>query len=169
MQMFDPKRDLGTVLYLDLDVAICGSLDWISDLDSGYFWGINDWRRLWRTRWQGINSSMMYWDTKKFPEIWQHFSGTGLAACLKRYHGDQDLLTDILSSDQIKYFNDDRVRSWRWQIWDGGLDPRTRKYISPDRGAILDEKVSVMVFHGSPKPHEVRDPVIQRHWNLVFS
>lgn len=165
MQMFDPRHQLGTVLlYLDLDVVICGSLDWVQDLDHQRFWAIRDWRYLWRPQWLGINSSMMLWDTRRFDKIWSHFAQLGLTQAYHRYRGDQDLLTAILTDRDISYFPDDFIRSWRWQIRDGGIDPRSRQYAQIGAGSIIPSSTRVMVFHGHPKPHEISDTAIHQHW-----
>jgi len=166
MQMFDPRHGLGQVLYLDLDVVICGSLDWVLELDTTHFWAIHDWRRLWRPQWLGINSSMMYWDHGRWPQPWRQFRDLGLGETTRRYHGDQDLLTAALLRDAVRYLPDHAVRSWRWQIRDGGMDPRTRCYARPDAGSIITPGASVLVFHGRPKPHEINDAVINKYWNI---
>ena len=165
MQMFDPAHNLGRLLYLDLDVVVCDSLDWLQTLDHSLFWTINDWRRFWKSNWTGINSSMMYWDTASFPEIWDEFKNTGLKQAVRQFAGDQDFLTKALSPNRVRYFDDAVVRSWRWQIKDGGMDPKTRKYARPDAGSILTPGTAVMVFHGSPKPHEIQDEAIIKLWN----
>jgi len=164
MQLFDPRRGLGRLLYFDLDVVISGSLDWICALDSRHFWTIHDWRRLWRPQWRGINSSMMLWDRQHAAKIWQRFCELGLPRCVSNYHGDQDLLTEVLDPAEVRFFDDDLVKSWRWQIKDGGMDPKTRRYARPDAGSVLTPGLSVMVLHGQPKPHEIQDSVIKTLW-----
>lgn len=164
MQMFDPRHALGQLLYFDLDVVICDNIDWVLGLDRQYFWAINDWRRLWKSHWQGINSSMMYWNNRDFLVASQWFRDTHLREVMRCYRGDQDLLTAQLPTDQVRYFPDTAVRSWRWQVRDGGMDTRTRRYHQPGQGSVLEPGVSVVVFHGSPKPHEVRDELVSRCW-----
>jgi hypothetical protein len=58
-----------------------------------------------------------------------------------------------------KYF-----QSYRWQVLDGGYDFRRRRPNQPDTGAEIAGDTSVIVFHGQPKPHEVRDPKIRNLW-----
>jgi hypothetical protein len=167
MQMFDPQHALDRVLYFDLDVVLSGSLDWLLHLPAGQFWAIRDWRRLWKPQWSGINSSMMLWDSSHAPLVWQRFRDLGLSQSLRRYHGDQDLLSEVIPAADMRHFDDDLVKSWRWQIKDGGMDPKTRRYARPGAGSIIKPGTSVMVFHGNPKPHEVSEPVIQQLWNVV--
>jgi hypothetical protein len=164
MQMFDPRHALGRVLYLDLDVVITASLDWILVLDPSKFWAIQDWRRLWRPKWDGINSSMMYWDHARHANIWDKFCELELPAVIRQYHGDQDLLSEAIPVASRAYFDHDLVRSWRWEIKDGGMDTRTRRYLRPGTGSTVPPGTAVMVFHGNPKPHDTHDPVIQALW-----
>lgn len=164
LQMFDPRHELDELIYFDLDVVICRSLAWMLSLDRAYFWGIHDWRSLWKPNWHGLNSSVMVWDRARFPEPWAYVSQTNRREILRGFHGDQDLLTKVLPSDRVRYFDEHLVRSWRWQIRDGGLDPRTRRYRQPGAGSIVPDDVTIMVFHGSPKPHEIHDGVINQMW-----
>jgi len=164
MQMFDPAHGLGRVLYFDLDVVITANLDWIVPLSPEHFWAIHDWRRFWKPHWRGINSSMMIWNQDHAATIWKRFRKQGLDHCVKQYQGDQDFISDCVSQQTLRYFDEGLVQSWRWQIRDGGMDPKTRKYARPGAGSILRPGTSVMVFHGKPKPHEVHDPMIQQFW-----
>jgi hypothetical protein len=164
MQMFDPDNFSGRLFYLDLDVVIVRDIDWVWSLDPNYFWTIRDFRYLWRSGHRGINSSMMIWDTRRFQHIWRAFRDRNIAATVKQYHGDQDFLTAFLDPKELRFFNEQLVKSWRWQIKDGGFDMEKRVYLRPDAGSVLDPKVAVMIFHGSPKPHEVTDSVIRALW-----
>jgi hypothetical protein len=165
IQMFDPSHDLNQVLYFDLDVVICAALEWVQDLDTQYFWAIHDWRRLWRPQWQGINSSMMFWNHKRFTQPWRKFLRLGLRQARLTYRGDQDLITAAIPRKQLRYFDSDLVRSWRWEIKDGGMDVRTRRYLCPGAHSIIPSGTAVMVFHGRPKPHEIQDTILQNFWN----
>lgn len=167
MQMFDPRHGLERMMYLDLDVVISSSLDWIQRLDPTYFWAIHDWKRLWKPHWWGINSSMMVWNGQQAAKIWSKFQDLGLSQCVKRYHGDQDLISDTIDKTELRYFDHDLVQSWRWQIQDGGMDLKTRRYLRPAAGSIVMPATAVMVFHGRPKPHEVQDPIIQSLWKTT--
>lgn len=164
MQMFDPGHIQGQVLYFDLDVVITGNLDWILTLDPEQFWTIRDFKYLWRPQWQGINSSMMYWNTLKFGKIWHNFQGRQIAAVMREFHGDQDFLTATIPGHLVKFVDHQLIKSWRWQVKDGGMDMRTRIYRSPNAGSIIDPATKIVVFHGSPKPHEITDPAILKHW-----
>ena len=165
MQMFDNNHFAGRLLYLDLDVVIARNIDWVWNLSDKHFWSIRDFRHLWRSNYQGINSSMMVWDTRRFQHVWQAFQDRNIAATVKQYHGDQDFLTAVLTHKELRFFDEQLVKSWRWQIKDGGYDMKRRTYNRPDAGSVLDPYTAVMIFHGSPKPHEVQDTLIHQLWH----
>jgi hypothetical protein len=87
-----------------------------------------------------------------------------IQALIKQYHGDQDYLNTVLNQTNLRFVQDGLIKSWRWQIKDGGMDMHTRIYRRPDAGTVLDPVSRILVFHGRPKPHEVMDPIIQRLW-----
>jgi hypothetical protein len=169
MQMFDPIHGVGQMLYLDLDTVVTGNIDWVWDLSPDYFWSIRDFKYLWRANWNGLNSSFMYWNPSNFDWIWKKFSEENIYALVKQYHGDQDYLNAVLTGKVLRLVEDGLIKSWRWQIKDGGMDMKTRIYRRPDAGTVLDPKARILIFHGKPKPHEVTDPIIQRLWNITNS
>lgn len=164
MQMFDPDQIRGRLLYFDLDVIILQNIDWMLQLDVRYFWACRDFRYLWRGAWYGINSSVMIWHTEMMGHIWQNFSSQNIHAVTKQFQGDQDYLNSILNDKTRRYLDQERIKSWRWEINDGGMDFKKRVYKRPDAGSVIPPNTHVMIFHGLPKPHEIQDPVIQRQW-----
>ena len=166
MQMFNPAHMSGKLLYMDLDVVITKNIDWIWEHDANYFWAIRDFKYIWRPMWKGMNSSIMLWDTTRWGKIWNEFQNRNIAATVKQFHGDQDFLNSLITDKHLRFFDQDAVQSWRWQIKDGGMDMKTRMYNKPGTGSMLSPKTAVMIFHGSPKPHEIADPVISQYWRL---
>lgn len=164
MQMFDPTRISGQILYLDLDVVIVDNLDWILGLDREHLWTVRDWKHLWRPEWHGINSSVLYWNTERFGYIWTEFQNQNPSEVMKKYRGDQDFISAILSEKTRNFFADTDILSWRWQVKDGGLNMRSRAYKYPDSGSLIPPGAKILVFHGDPKPHEIQDPVIKQIW-----
>jgi hypothetical protein len=165
MQLFNPQLFDGHLLYFDLDVVITGNLDWIETLSQRNFWAIHDFRRLWKKSTRTINSSMMYFDTKTYSYVWDKFQQLSLTAAMAQYQGDQDFITEAVNPSHLRYFDLDRIISWRWQALDRG--PKNRrpwnKLIQSETK--IPETTSVLVFHGEPKPHEIQDPVIQYYWS----
>jgi len=164
MQMFNPVHNLGRILYLDLDTVITRNIDCIWNLEEQYFWAIRDFRYLWRPAWNGINSSVMIWDTQKFSWIWDDFCSKNINATVKLFHGDQDYLNSVLSDKTRRFIDAEIIKSWRWQCKDGGLDMKSRIYRSPNAGTVVDHKTAIMIFHGKPKPHEIHDNTIDKYW-----
>jgi hypothetical protein len=164
MQLFNPAHHSGPLLYLDLDTVIVGNLDWVESLSTKYFWAIKDFRYLWKPANQGINSSMMWWDTSKFSWVWNSFKTRDLYQVRRTYQGDQDLISVLVDHRSRRFFEQDRITSWRWQALDGGMDFKSRKHRAPGTGTKFGGKTSVLVFHGHPKPDLINDPVIKQYW-----
>ena len=164
LQLFNPEIMSGPVLYFDLDTVIIDNIDWIVQSDLTYFWTIRDFRYLWRPNWQGLNSSVMYWDQSRFSWIWNRFIKHGVDANVSKYHGDQDFLTAVIDKSELSFFDKSYIKSWRWEIKDGGLNTANRQYTRPDAGSIIPADTKIMIFHGSPKPHEIADTFISKHW-----
>jgi len=166
MQMFDPRHSFAApLLYLDLDVVIVKDINWVHYLDHDAFWTIRDFRSIWRPGWQGINSSVMYWKPVRYGKIWQDFCRRSVADRAKEFHGDQDFLTRAIPSECLRFIDSDIVKSYRWQIKDGGQDPATRKYRLPGAGSVIPPATSIVICHGQPKPLDIDDPAIQSHWS----
>jgi hypothetical protein len=168
LQLFRPGSLKTPILYLDLDTVIVGNLDWVWSLDRSHFWATRDFRYLWRKSWMGINSSMMFWNPEEYTHVWQIAEEQGIDTVIKRFRGDQDYLDSVIG-ENLRFFDVDFVKSWRWQIKDGGLDFGNRAYRRPGAGAVLTSDTRVVVFHGSPKPHEIPDSIIQNLWNCEFA
>lgn len=164
LQLFNPANHAGNLLYFDLDTVIVKNIDWIWQLPVDYFWTVRDFKYLWRPSSYNMNSSIMWWDTQKFETVWQQFKSAGIDAVLKKHRGDQDFLNLAISDAYRRYFDANTVKSWRWQCKDGGYNFATRTYNLPDSGTVLDNNTSVLVFHGKPKPTEIKDPLILQHW-----
>jgi hypothetical protein len=164
MQLFNPAHHAGPLLYFDLDVVIVKNIDWMWQLPLRQFWAIQDFKYLWRPTHHAVNSSIMWWDTRQFEHVWTGFSGQNLKHTMIKYHGDQDYITDVIPDTNRRFFDVDLVQSWRWQCLDGGFDFRSRKYKNPGSDTVLSEKTTVLVFHGQPKPAQVSDAVVIKHW-----
>lgn len=165
MQMFNAKNKIDApLLFFDLDTVIVNKIDWITDLPLDRFWAVRDFRYLWRSDRQEINSSIMYWDPNKFHWIWDGWVQQDRNAMIKQFSGDQDYLNSILPAEQIGFLDPQKILSYRWQIKDGGWDNQRRTHRHPGAGANIPKESSVIVFHGSPKPHEVQERSILEHW-----
>ena len=164
LQIFNSEYYSGPLLYFDLDTVITGNIDWVWRLNLNYFWTVRDFKYLWRPNYNGSNSSVMWWNTAHYAHIWEQVKKSKITDFFRRYHGDQDYITESIPISQRRFLNTDCVKSWRWQCLDGGFNFHRRIHLSPGTGTSIDKNTSILVFHGSPKPHEVNDPIIVTHW-----
>ena len=163
LQLFNSQHYAGPLLYFDLDVVITDCIDWIVQQPLEYLWAPRDFKRLWNPTHTGINSSILWWDTRKFKDVWQAFQQQEFPLLQRRYPGDQDFLSDIITQDRRRFLDERLIRSWKWECFDGGYDFKRRTNKAPGAGTHLSG-AGVLVFHGEPNPNEVQDPVILRHW-----
>ena len=164
MQIFNANYHAGPLLYFDLDTVIIGSLDWLVNLPLDYFWTIRDFKYLWKSNNFTINSSIMWFNTKQFHSVWEDFSSKKLEKITAVYRGDQDYITEAISVKYRRFFELDRVKSWRWQCLDGGYNFDRKFHLKPNTGTQVTDLASVLIFHGKPKPKDITDPFIVQHW-----
>jgi hypothetical protein len=164
LQLFDPAHHAGNLLYLDLDMVLIRSLDWIKTLDPTQFWSIRDFKYLQRSHVTSINSSMMWFNVPQYSYVWEQFSQGNVDQTSRRFPGDQDYLAQTIDRKQQRFFEERYVQSYRWQCLDGGFDFQRRKYKTPGTGVAVTNETSAIVFHGKPNPHESTDSLILQHW-----
>jgi hypothetical protein len=99
-----------------------------------------------------------------FDYVWRNIKIQEITRIISKYRGDQDYINDVISQNERRLFDPERVKSWRWECLDGGYNFTQRRYLAPHTGTIIPEKTSVLVFHGKPKPGEVTDSLIVQHW-----
>jgi hypothetical protein len=164
MQLFNSEHWQGPLLYLDLDVVVFNDMTWATAGHHDYFWTLRDFRYLQRTGYSGMNSSLMYWNTVQFDWVWQKFRGENLEDVMRRHAGDQDYIGAVIDHTKRRFYPEKHVQSYRWQVQDGGMQFPSRTFSKPGAGAVIDPEASVIVFHGTPKPHQVSDPLIKQLW-----
>lgn len=164
MQLFDPTHFTGDLLYFDLDTVICGDISWCVENSSEDFWTLRDFRYLQKASYQGINSSLMWFNTQRFAWVWQAFCEAGVNLVSRQYAGDQDYLGATIRGAQCRIYESRRVASYRWQLKEGGWDFVRRRPLRPGIETVIPPEVSVINFHGRPKPHQIQDPMIAQHW-----
>jgi hypothetical protein len=145
-------------------MVLIRSIDWVRELDPAQFWAVRDFRYLQRPQVTKINSSMMWFNVTDYSHVWREFSQGNIAQISKRYPGDQDYLDQAIDRKQQKFFEDRYFQSYRWQSLDGGFDFQKRRYLSPGTGIAVSGDTAAIVFHGSPNPHELQDPMVVEHW-----
>lgn len=159
-----------TILYLDLDVVLTGELDDLLSYRPGEdFLGQPDWNRPFFPQ---FNSSVMRFRAGAHPEVLETFLAQVSSGQLVR-RDEWDATTR--GTDKVTY-----RRGWRRfggdQEWiTFALRPkrgvRTRSF---PRGWVVSYKkhgrrslpagAKVVVFHGSPKPHEVGESYVRENW-----
>lgn len=166
LQLFNAEHHQSNLLYFDLDTVIVRDIVWITELPTAKLWTIRDFRNLQNSAYQGMNSSIMWWNVSRYDWVWQEFKNASKEHITVVYpDGDQQYLWEKLGVNEVRFFPDNRVQSWRWQASDGGFNFEKRQPYTPGTGTKLDNLVSVLVFHGQPKPHQVLDDVvIRQHW-----
>lgn len=164
MQLFNPEFHQGPLLYFDLDCVIARDLSWILTHSPKYFWAIRDFKHLQNPNSQTLNSSVMWWDTREFADIWKNFKTQDINTIIRQFPGDQDYLTRVIEFNRRQFFPDKYFESYRWQALDGGYNFARRIYNKPGTGAVLAGETSVIVFHGQPKQDQITDPLIQKLW-----
>lgn len=164
IQLFNAQHYQGPLLYLDLDTVIIDNIDWIWQLDSQKFWIIRDFSYLYKPHTRTLNSSVMWWDTTKFADLYRCFKSQKLHTVVKSFQGDQNWITEHIPVNDYRVFDQDRVVSWRWQCVDGGYEFKTRTYTQPGTGTCPPKNASILVFHGNPKPDKIQDSFIVAHW-----
>jgi len=163
LQLFDLARFQQPMIYFDLDIVIVDSVDWIWHTDPDLFWAVKDFWYLWNPGRVRINSSVMRWDPAKFYWIWEDFQ-KNRNRIIAGYRGDQDYLDAVIPRRHLSFFDTDLVQSWRWQVQDGGWDFQKKRALSPGN-TVMPDNANILVFHGTPKPHELWDnSVITQYW-----
>lgn len=163
IQLFNTELFSGDLLYFDLDTVITGNLDWIWVLSTDqYFWALKDFQYLYRNVIK-INSSVMWFNNQLWKNVYKNLDLTKIRIANKHY-GDQDHIYANIPRHRVKFLDSHRVNSWRWQAHDGGWDFANKKHKNPGAGTKLEPDVSILVFHGNPKPHEIQDELTNKHW-----
>jgi hypothetical protein len=140
LEMFD-----GPVLFLDLDVVLSGSIDHLVELaatDPLRIWARDDWSYPVTNPRNGreatINSSVMLWSGRK--------DMGGAERLIPKTHGDQGIITQLFWPHGIGLLPGDSIKSYKYDVRQG-------KTAGP-----------ITVYHGNPKPHEVKDDLVRTHW-----
>lgn len=141
LTMFD-----GDVLYLDLDVILTANIDHLVHLarvDRSKIWARDDWSYPATNPQHGreatINSSVMLWHGRKEMLVTERM--------LRETHGDQGIITQLFWPHSIGLLPAESVQSYKYGVLRG----------EPLR--------PIVVFHGQPKCHEIRDSWVIEHWS----
>jgi len=165
VHMFDPTLPLeGRILYMDLDVIICGNIDKIATYKRNDFLGLRDFNRAFFPTWKRLNSSVLSWNAGTQTHIWTEFNKSPMAAM--QLHGDQDWIWKT-SQNILTFFPDEWIQSYKWEIRDKTelvVYNGKRKFKEARDDIVIPKDCSIVVFHGEPNPSEVNDSFVTENW-----
>ena len=150
-------------LFFDLDMVIIKNIDNIAQYLPNHFVGLQDVGRVFKRGPDRLGSAVLKWPANQFSDIWDRLESNPQYST--QFHGDQDYIW-CFHKDNIKFFPEKWIMSYKWEVRDrselirinGRFNFNTVKDVKTD----LD--TSVLAFHGSPDPHEVKDPIIIDNW-----
>jgi hypothetical protein len=164
VHMFDPSLGLqGRILYFDLDVIIHANIDKLVDFQDQEFRGIRDFNRKYHKDWKILNSSTMCWPAGQHSDIYNHFMADTKRA--QQMHGDQDWIWQI-AKNRIKFWPDEWLMSYKWEIRDRSeiQFSHPNRIFRDVRNPTIPSECVVCVFHGDPKPEDIKDPFVVDNW-----
>lgn len=165
VHMFDPKLPIrGRILYMDLDVVICNSIDKLLTIQGKDFMGIRDFNRRFHPNWKYLNSSVMSWIHGSQTHIFSNFKKDPGSA--QRMHGDQDWIWKN-AKDRIKFWPEPWIRSYKWEIRDRSelqVINGVRQFKTKNDEVTPEADCSIAVFHGDPNPAMVTDKFVVENW-----
>jgi hypothetical protein len=153
----------GKLLFLDLDIVIIDNIDCFWNVSPGRFCIIRDFTRAMNPNWNRYNSSVFRLDSKTMGYVWDNLI-TNIAVT-KRLHGDQDWLYEQIKQD-YNFWPDTWCQSYKWEVRNRneivGVG-RQRNFATVAEPKINPE-TKILVFHGDPKPEQVKDPIVVDNW-----
>ena len=136
----DPWGLTNPILFLDLDLVIVQSLDPLAGHDHDFVI-IEDFSH------DCYNSSVFWLRPGSHAHVWTDFT----TEALERLQGDQNWITECIPDATL--WPSEWIVSYKRRIRRRGRSNRP-----------LPPEASIVVFHGNPKPHEVRDAFVREHW-----
>lgn len=156
----------GTILYLDLDIVITGSLDKLFSYHPNCYCIIRDFIRVMRPNNEKYNSSVIRFEKGQLDYVWEKFVKNH-HVITRKYFGDQDYLYAETEGKAI-LFPDKWIMSWKWEIRknkqfaQGGV--KGQRKFERIENVEAPKDCCIAVFHGDPNPHLCEDPYIIEKW-----
>lgn len=153
----------GTLLFLDLDIVIVRNMDNFWTHSPGKFCVIRDFNRSIFPDWKKFNSSVFRLEAHSNPSVWTNLIHN--LTVTKRMHGDQDWMFDQIKTN-FDFWPDNWCQSYKWEIRNrnelsgAGNSKLFKSIVEPK----VKEDTAILVFHGTPKPEQVKDPIIIDNW-----
>lgn len=161
MQAF--RDDVATAeqnLLLDLDIVIVNDIDKFWKYKPSEFVIIQDFNRHWFPNYSRSNSSIVKFTPNIAKDIFNDYFINSIQYA-RKFRGDQDYLDEYVK-DKV-WWPKKWAMSWKWEVYNGGMvESNSTKYYNSITS--IDEDTSVLVFHGKPDPHDVKENVLKLHW-----
>lgn len=165
VHMFDPGLPLkGKILYFDLDVVIHNNINKLATFQPDGFIGIHDFNRKFYANWDIMNSSVMAWNHGEQRHVWDMFIANPKEAM--KLPGDQDWIWKV-SKDRMQFWPREWIQSYKWEIRSKeelAVINGKRQFKAEDHTVEVHPDCSVTVFHGDPKPQDVKDKFVVDNW-----
>ena len=149
----------GTILFLDLDLVIIKNIDnlWLHEPEK--FCIIRDFNRYRIPNWHKFNSSIFRFESANYHFLWDNLVSD--FSQIKKFHGDQDWIHSQLKHG-FSFWPEKWIQSYKWEIRNRSeiTNKRFREIANPE----VNPETSILVFHGEPNPHDVKDPIIVDNW-----
>lgn len=153
---------VGDVLFMDLDIVIIDNIDCFFTHQINKFCIIRDFTRAQMPQWQKYNSSVFRLRAGSLPYVWNKIKEDPKHT--KRFHGDQDWLYDQIKN--AEFWPDDWCQSYKWEVRERTdlLLLNGKRQFKDIKNPEIKSGTKILVFHGDPKPSEVKDPVVVDNW-----
>ena len=154
-----PLGDLeGDVLYLDLDIVICGDVDRFFDYEPGEYCVAENWTQIGKNI---GNTSCYRFPVGRYKHIFDDFNADP-AKIEKKYGISQKYISDVVG--KMVYWPADWVVSFKHTI----MPPWPLNFF---KTAVPGPNTSVVAFTGKPDPDEAMIgewPVEGEHWKKIY-
>ena len=159
----DHFSDGDTNLFFDLDMVIVNNIDNIANYLPNDFVGLQDVGRVFKRGADRLGSAVLKWPANQYTDIWTNLDANPNYA--RQFQGDQDYIWHLHKS-VIRFFPEKWIQSYKWEIRDRSELVRINGRFNFDtvKDVQIDKETNVLAFHGSPDPHEVKDPIIVDNW-----
>lgn len=149
IQVFKPGLFKGTVLYLDTDIFITGNIDFLAEQYDSPLTTLRDFYNP-----RGLNMSVVQWTPcAETEDFYTHLLNGGWENAKKMPLAGQHYLPH-------------RMQECGWQP-DIIQDRKPGMVMSYKADYLKNRKVNgahVVCCHGEPKPHQIKDQELTRHW-----
>lgn len=155
--------DGDTNLFFDLDMVIINNIDKFVEFEPTRFVGLEDVSRCFGHQPPKLGSAVLKWPANQYSNIWDDMVADPSAVA--RLRGDQDWIWKLHHQNMI-FFPEKWIQSYKWEIRRREeLIRMGSKFVFKDiRNPEIHNETSVLAFHGTPNPEDVKDPIIVDNW-----